>query len=293
MRNKLHITLIKIIISTLISLPIFAQDNPKNDDLSKKSLLQSKLQQEKQIKENPFAITFYKPNYILPYNYTTRPYYSIYQNNTPDQQKIRHGEFVFQLSLKHPIVNHFFSQHASLYIAYTQKSFWQFYTKSAYFRETDYEPELFLSYNFQKNWLATFGIEHQSNGKGGDLERSWNRAYIDLAIGNDNWLISIKPWIVIFKDNASNIYNKDITDFLGYEKIILSTKLWHMTFSLALQNTIESGFKRGSETFTVDFPIHSKIKGFVKIFSGYGQNLIEYNHYTNAMGIGVSLSNWI
>ncbi|MFN7095894.1 MAG: phospholipase A, partial [Burkholderiales bacterium] len=26
---------------------------------------------------------------------------------------------------------------------------------------------------------------------------------------------------------------------------------------------------------------------------GYGQSMIEYNHYTNSIGIGIALNDWI
>jgi len=37
----------------------------------------------------------------------------------------------------------------------------------------------------------------------------------------------------------------------------------------------------------------TKVKGYVQVFSGYGQSLIDYNRYTNGVGIGFALSDWI
>ena len=75
----------------------------------------------------------------------------------------------------------------SLDVAYTQLMYWQFYAKSQYFRETDYEPEVFISDNFLKNWLLNAGAVHESNGRGGELERSWNRAYLELNFSGPQW----------------------------------------------------------------------------------------------------------
>ncbi|WP_425278264.1 phospholipase A [Coxiella endosymbiont of Ornithodoros amblus] len=62
-----------------------------------------------------------------------------------------------------------FGSSVSLDISYTQLSYWQFYAKSQFFRETNYEPQLFLSDHFSPNGLAAIGINHQSNGRGGNL----------------------------------------------------------------------------------------------------------------------------
>jgi phospholipase A1 len=35
------------------------------------------------------------------------------------------------------------------------------------------------------------------------------------------------------------------------------------------------------------------MKGYVQFFNGYGQNLIEYNHRTAAIGIGFAFSDWL
>src|SRR5580700_10342617 len=51
-----------------------------------------------------FAITFYKPTYILPYYYTGSPFESIYQGNTPDNEQIQRYEVKFQLSFKVPVL---------------------------------------------------------------------------------------------------------------------------------------------------------------------------------------------
>ena len=69
-----------------------------------------------------------------------------------------------------------FHSPVSLNVAYTQLSYWQVYAKSQFFRETNYEPAIFLSDNFSKiGWVMS--VLHQSNGRGGKLERSWNRYF--------------------------------------------------------------------------------------------------------------------
>jgi len=59
------------------------------------------------------------------------------------------------------------------------------------------------------------------------------------------------------------------------------------------RNNFASGFSRGALELNYVFPIHQRVRGMLHLFSGYGQSLIEYNHYTNAIGLGIALSDWI
>ena len=198
-----------------------------------------------------------------------------------------------QISLIFSILSNLFDKPFDINAAYTQLSYWQVYSKSQFFRETNYEPEIFISYGFHKNLRTDLGITHQSNGRGGELERSWNRVYLNVNLSGTNWLLSIKPWFLIFKNDSSNLHNPDITRYLGYERVLLAYKYRSMVWSAQARNTIESGFRRGAYELSWSFPIKGHVHGFVQGFLGYGQSLIEYDHYTNSVGIGITLSDWI
>jgi phospholipase A1 len=251
------------------------------------------------LKPNQFSLTFYKPTYILPYYYTGSPYKKIYSNSTPNNEKVDRSEFKYQLSFKVPLWQNIYNASHNLYLAYTQQSYWQVYNKTSFFRETDYEPELFLrnevdfaiSENFKLNFI-NIGMVHQSNGFGNDLERSWNRVYLEFVSSTDNSMLSIKPWYVI-QDKTMLKFNPDIRNYLGYGLITFSYKLGKHVLSLQTHNLIEGGGKRVTGEVTWSFPITPYISGYVQAFSGYGQSLIEYNHRTNSIGAGFALSNWI
>lgn len=254
---------------------------------------------ENKLEPNHFAITFYKPTYILPYYYTGSPFESIYIGNTPDNEQIQRYEVKFQLSFKVPVVKSLFRDGTNLYLAYTQLSYWQAYNRTAFFRETNYEPELFLANEI--NWRLTknlhinflnIGIVHESNGHGGDLERSWNRIYLEAISEYDNLMVSIKPWYII-RDAATLKYNKDIGDYLGYGEITIAYKYQNQVLAFQVHSLFEFGGGRITGEFTWSFPLTSFINAYVDVFSGYGQSLIEYDHRTNSAGIGISLSNWI
>jgi phospholipase A1 len=247
---------------------------------------------------NPFAITAYEPNYILPFNYSTSST-PAYLNPNPNNQSIQKIDFKFQLSLKAPIWRHFLEQKNVLYLAYTQQSFWQAYNKSAFFRANNYQPEIFLEnnidfplvfgWNFQ---LLNVGTMHQSNGRGGQFERSWNRAYIEAVFSREGWLVSLRPWQIL-KDSAYKKYNPDMAHYLGHGRLLISYRFGQNVLSLVSYNVIDSRFRRGTIQVSYSFPLVKKIRGYIQGFNGFGQSLIEYNHRTSAIGIGISFSDWL
>lgn len=268
--------------------------NSSNSTPQKQSSVEKRIQQEKVTKTNPFVISFYKPTYILPVYYNSSPD----RTNAPDGEALNQLELKFQLSFKVPVWQNIAHRPSTLYFAYTQLSYWQVYHRTAFFRETNYEPEIFVAN--QVNWalpwqwkldLINVGAVHQSNGRGGISERSWNRIYAEAIATKNNWMVSIKPWYIIpdstMRDNNSNIGN-----YLGYGKMIVAYKLAKQVFSVEGRNLLESGFQRSALQFNWNFPIVTHLSGYVQVFTGYGQSLIEYDHHTNSIGIGVSLSNW-
>ena len=262
-----------------------------------RSALEERLKHEEMISRTGFGITFYKPTYMLPFYYTGSPYHSVYRDSIPENQKLEPAEFKGQFSLMAPPMFHgIIGKFSTLNIAYTQLSYWQFYAKSQYFRETDYEVETFLRKRIIPNWWGNLGAVHQSNGRGGESERSWNRIYADIMFSSDNWMVSIKPWLLIFKSVSSSLHNPNIARYLGYGRIVIAYKLRKLnqsTVSVMMRNLICSGFRRPAFEFSFSFPIYYALKGYVQVFSGYGQSLIEYDHRTNSVGIGIALSDWI
>lgn len=261
---------------------------------NKPSAYEKKHQAEKALSKNLLGIVLYHPNYILPAYYTQSPDYAVYRNNTPDSQKVQRMEFKAQLSILIPVVSDVFGyQKTALNLAYTQISYWQVYAASQYFRETDYEPEAFLVWHPKINWFVHAGVVHQSNGRGGEYERSWNRVYSDVIFARGDWYFSIKPWVLIFKSQSSDLHNPNIRHFLGNGRFLVAYKFGGNEISLMSRNNLQSGFKRGAVALDISRHLYSHFNVYLQFFSGYGQSLIEYNHRTNALGIGFSLNNWL
>lgn len=241
------------------------------------------------------GIAFYKPNYILPFYYTGSPDNRVYRFHAPYNERIKSSEVKYQISLKVPLWKNISNTCSSLYLAYTLRSYWQLYNTSPFIREIDYEPEFFIRnavyYPLYKCWHVDFfnlGYCHQSNGCGNRLQRSWDRVYLETISSIDHWMISLKPWYVLIAYGR----NEDIADFLGYATLLVAYKFHEQVFSFELTN-LGAAPKRTTVNLTWSFPITPYIKGYVELFSGYGQSLIEYNHHTNSAGIGIALNDWL
>lgn len=263
------------------------------------NILTKKIDHEKSQDFNPFSLLAYEQNYLLPLNYTASPPAASTTTYNPDNQKIKHIDFKFQLSLKAPVTHNLFNNENTLYLAYTQQSYWQSYSKSAFFRANNYQPEVFLENNLNmplsNGWnleLLNVGLAHQSNGRGGVLERTWNRCYAETSFAKERWLVSIRGWVVV-SESAMKRHNPDIRKFLGHGRLLIAHNFDSQVVSLMTYNNIESRFRRGSVQLSYSFPIGRKIRGYLQFFNGFGQNLIEYNHRTSAYGIGISLSDWL
>jgi phospholipase A1 len=258
------------------------------------SVLEQRVHHEKAIESSPYGLAFDEPNYVLPVYFTFSPYDSVYAGQTPDNQPIKSEEFKAQLSFKWPIWQHVLGTNMNLGLNYTQLFFWQLYTNSPYFRETNYQPAVTLSSNFHQNWMAIFGLVHESNGRGGSMERSWNRIYVDLGVSGTDWYFSVKPWMPVFKAQSSDHHNPDITRYLGHGRWLLAVQTRYGQVAFTERNGLESGFKRGAYELTYSHPIpRTKMRVYLQAFSGYGQSLIEYNHRTNAVGVVIAFNDWI
>ena len=155
-----------------------------------------------------FLLTPYKPIYILPVDWSSAPNEAPYSGNgspdyiAPAGTHFDNIEAKFQLSFKTKILQGIFWGHGDLWIAYTQKSFWQIYDKSMSrpFREVDYQPEAILNIPIKFTFLGIkarmFGIalNHESNGKSNPYSRGWNRIIFHAGFEYENWSVSLIEW---------------------------------------------------------------------------------------------------
>jgi phospholipase A1 len=264
------------------------------------SALSRRLDLEKKSRSNFFSITPHRPNYILPVTYSSSPNSRPYQDAFGIDEELDDVEVKFQLSLKFMLWEDMIGENGDLWVAYTQQSYWQLYNQdfSSPFRETNYEPEVALSFkNDYKilgftNRLINLGFTHQSNGRSEPLSRSWNRIYASFAFDRDNLTLIFKPWYRIPEDDDDDD-NPNIEDYIGRGEISAFYKMEKQVVGLILRNNFKTSDNRGSIQLDWSYPLTNRLKGYVQYFNGYGESLIDYNHSNKRIGVGVMLTDWL
>ena len=251
-----------------------------------KALDKETLRTIKQYSESKYSIKAYRANYFLPLSYRVNGSYPLTNGHTSKEL-----ETEFQFSIRYDFYANLLGLSEVYSIGYTQLSFWQLYVDSAFFRETNYNPELFITIpvghvkNFDYFKALRLSFEHKSNGRGGEEERSWN--YVTGTVYLQTWLFfsELKLWHEV----AELKYNKDLMKYMGYGQVQFMFPYKKHLFKFMSRNSFSS--KRATE-INYSYPIsHSKdLFLYVKAFSGYGESLIDYNHKVNKIGIGFSIS---
>lgn len=248
---------------------------------------------ERQVRNNPFGLTAYQPNYLLPVTYSRKPNEEPFRELFPDGS-LDNAEAKLQISFRAQIWD--ISDRLSLWGGYTQESWWQVYNhdESAPFRETNYQPEIFLSYltdvelfGFRMN-SATLSLNHQSNGRSEVLSRSWNRVIAGALLERGSFVLQPRLWWRIPEDDE-NDDNPRTDDFYGYGDLRMAYNWRDMTFATTLRNNLRADNK-GSVQLDWSFPLNGRFKGYVQYFDGYGESLIDYNVRTQRIGVGVMLT---
>ncbi len=252
----------------------------------------------------PFAPRPYKPVYLLPATWTDRvnqqpkspsPDHSVFQD-----LDLRNIEAKYQISLKALLGDRLFGTTASLWGGYTQSSRWQVYNgaESRPFRETNYEPEVMLVWPFQTEvggWRLRHGLvslNHQSNGRSLPLSRSWNRIIGELAFDRGEWLVELRPWWRL-REAVKDDDNPDITDFIGRAEVVIGRYWGDHALTLQLRHSLRGGQRsKGSGQLEWVFPMSGALHGYLQVFSGYGESMIDYNLSQRRIGIGVTIAGW-
>jgi len=196
-------------------------------------------------------------------------------------------------------VENLFGTNGDIWMGYTQSSRWQVYNteQSRPFRETNYEPEVLMVFRNGYRlggWngrMAAIGLNHQSNGRGDPLSRSWNRVMFNVGLDRDNWAVMFRPWVRI--SDGSDDDNPDIEDFMGRGDVTLTHVRGGNVYTLMARHSLRGGDRsHGALQFDWGFPIHKNFRGHLQVFNGYGESLIDYNHKATYVGLGISLLDW-
>jgi phospholipase A1 len=207
------------------------------------------------------------------------------------------AEGKIQLSFKTKVAEGLFGTPSDVWFGYTQVSYWQLGNRrqSSPFRETNYEPETSLivpvDWGIGELRMRFVGLtlNHQSNGQGGSFSRSWNRLIGEAAAEYGAWSFHVRPWTRIFASSGDRNDNPDIEDFAGRGEVSVAwRRQGHVVTATARHSLRADERSRGSARLDWAFPLVGSLNGHVQVFSGYGLNLIDYNHRQTTIGIGVS-----
>lgn len=266
-------------------------------------------------KHGTWSFRPHKPNYFLFARYTDsvnqRPYVGYFKSANGRDEGLDPAEVKFQLSFKTKAAENLFGRGADLWFGYTQQNSWQLYNAgiSAPFRETNYEPEIFVTVPADypllglRGRFVNFGFSHQSNGRSEPLSRSWNRLYAQAGFEyGDKFQLILKPWYRI-RESADSDDNPGINRYVGDYEAEASYRFGSQTLSMLGRSTWDA--RRGFLQLDWTFPLSSwlqrdessksagQLKGYVQFTTGYGESMIDYNHRQDTIGFGVLLTDWM
>jgi len=266
------------------------------------SLLDSRWELARDSKLGTFNMRGYKPVYLLPAFWSSRPNRAPTSSvdGTPLQAEgIDDIEAKFQISFKTKAAENLFGDNGDIWLGYTQSSRWQVYDtdNSSPFRETNYEPEVLLVFrnNYSlggwKGRMAAIGINHQSNGRGDPLSRSWNRIMFNIGLDREDWAVTFRPWIRISDGDDDD--NPGIEDYMGRGDVTVVHTRGRQTFALMARHSLRGGDRsHGALQFDWGFPLTSHLHGHFQAFSGYGETMLDYDHRATYVGFGISVLDW-
>ena len=214
----------------------------------------------------------------------------------------------FQLSFKYQLfdITNNFSVLTNLYFGYTQTSYWDLISSDPSFFDTSYKPSVFVYFPnlwSRKDDAIQFdlqgGAEHESNGRGGVMERSIYTAYIQPRItfgrpGHLQFALQPRAWTYFMV--AHN--NANIADFRGYADLKAFLTLKPEPNSWA-NFQVETRFQIGADGEHPGIQVDARYKFphfnptiDVQYFEGYGQTLRQYNKEAHGLRVGLCLWYW-
>ena len=246
----------------------------------------------------------YRPMYVLPLFLNAKPNRN---PSTPTQEvetfapnEMRVPELKLQVSVKTKVAEDLFDSSADVWFGYTQQSHWQVYNEdnSRPFRATDYQPEVFLTQPVTADLpfggrlrMLGAGAIHHSNGQDDPLSRSWNRVYLMGGAEWDKLTIVPRLWARVKTESGDEDDNPDIEDFWGMGDVKF---LYDFENRHSLSGTLRFNPKteKGSAQIDYLYPLADNVNGYVQLFHGYGESIIDYNHKNTAIGVGIMLNDW-
>ena len=256
-----------------------------------------------------FGFKAYHENYLLPIGYREGEYDSYTASDQYTDIEVE-----LQLSFRLDFFPNLLGLDEAYSVAYTQRSFWQLYAPSAPFRETNYQPEVFVTfpvylYKVPMKSLS-LGFGHQSNGQGNitqydlsdanlsqyeDLSpylrnrsRSWNYLWSEAVFQFGSVFTELKLWYRMKEHGEDD--NPGLIDYLGHGSVRFMLPYGKSMTTLNLRQNFLTGY--GAQELAWSYPFWDKenVFWYAKAFTGYGESLIDYDNYVTKFSVGFSFS---
>lgn len=249
---------------------------------------------------NTFQLEPYQPIYIMLARWSSspnqRPVGKNAEFSASEPVDLDVVESKFQISFKTKVAQGLFNNKGDLWVGYTQLAAWQVYNRelSRPFRELNYEPEVIFNYPLDFNLfgfkakMAGVAFNHESNGQSLPLSRSWNRIIFHFAMEKEGWQVMFRPWYVM---KGKDEDNPEAANYIGRAELtVIHSFGENMIYAVGRHPF--NRLKRGSLELNYIFTINGNLRAHLQFFSGYGETMIDYRHYQNTFGIGISLIDW-
>ena len=230
------------------------------------------------------AVTAYEPVYLL---MQPNPLMAKFQMSLAvrmvgaPEAKLAHGE-----------------RRNGLYMSFSQTSLWDLEGDSKPFFDSSYRPEAWYHQALPKGPLTFLGAEggfgHESNGRDGDLSRSFNHLFLRLVgreeLG-DGWHVSFHPRGRIYVTSLDE--NPDIARYRGNVDVEFDIGR-EDGLQFATIGRIGNALDRGSIQEDISYPFGSLTNGWAggylhaQIYHGYNESLRAYDEKVSHVLVGIS-----
>ncbi|MBA1148122.1 phospholipase A [Ectothiorhodospiraceae bacterium WFHF3C12] len=284
----------------LAAFPAQAQEQ-EGDSEAGSDPVKERILWQRATRDEPYVFQAFKQNYVLPASYVTDINDSPSTAGLSGSSRFQDAEVKFQFSIRVNLWPDIVNERTSVSFGYTQLSLFQAYNGGASrpFRETNYSPEIWFDYLFAGEPAGLFearvlriGYQHESNGRQEPLSRSWDRVYVDLIFEVGRVAVSLRPWYRL-PEKDSRDDNPDIHEYMGYGDLVLVYPRGGHTVSALLRNNLDTASNRGAVELGYSFPLAGQLRGYLQVFSGYGESLIDYNHSATRVSLGIMLHDWL
>ncbi len=204
----------------------------------------------------------------------------------------------FQFSFKFAFMNPqgaltrkapFFSH---VYFGYTQTSLWDIEEESKPFYDTSYKPSLFYRQkDVHRSESGDFriwgqaGIQHESNGQGGEESRSLNIIYVKPVFefsriwGQGHLTVAPRLWAYL----GTPAQNPDIAEYRGYGDLRVAftgRSDWQVAATMQV-GTSGKGSVQLDGTWPMDKILGRNFDGYLyaQYFNGWGESLRSYDQH--------------